>query len=122
MDIQSAGVLGLLYALVKLVEKLVDKREKAKQPSHYREDFLEKLGAVLEAQTHRIEASTAHFNQRLDSYDKIVLAVDPSTNYPRMWADSPQQKRTHDNVSNLIDIQEEMAKSVIEIHKAVKHG
>lgn len=111
MDTQTAGLLGLCYALVKIVEKILDQKYK-KVP--YREDFMERLGVMMEAHTNAIKEFREH-QQRIEP---IILATDENLT-PRLWPDKGQAKRTHDAVGNLVDITEEMGKSVSEIHRKV---
>ena len=110
----SHGASGLVGFCLLIIWNLVKNKGKAGS-SPYRQDFLEKLGEMLQRHTHEIQQVSAHLAEQ----GKVVLAVDPVTNFPRLWNDSPQQKRTHDAVTNLLEMQEEIAKSVSEIQRKI---
>jgi hypothetical protein len=104
-----AIVYGLLEAVKLLTKALIDKKNGVTKPQPtYKHDFMEKLGEMMEAHAKILNGIAS----RMERVEPLILAVDPATNYPRIWSDSPQQKRTHDNVSNLVELQEEMVKAM----------
>lgn len=110
-----AVIYGLLKAIEMLIKALVEKRNGKPQPA-YKHDFMEQL-------THMFAQLTESLKSIGDDVNQIktpIIAVDQSTNWPRVWTDSPQSKRTHDNVSTLVDTTHELTKLVTETHELVK--
>lgn len=115
MDATSVTALGVIYALIKIVEKLIEKREKQKTPS-YRDSFLEQLGGMMEANTKLLNSISA----KQERFEPIIMSVDAETNYPHIWANNKQAKRTHDNVNTLVETTHELARMVGDTHDLIK--
>ena len=118
MDYTQVGAIGLCYVLVKVIEKLIDIKAKPKALNPYREDFLERLGAMM-------EANTKELNKISESHAKIeplIVATDLDTNFPHIWTNHKQAKRTHENVNRVLEFQEELAKTQNDILKEVRNG
>lgn len=110
-----AVIYGLLKAIEMLIKALVEKRNGKPQPA-YKHDFMEQL-------THMFAQLTESLKSIGDDVNQIktpIIAVDQSTNWPRVWTDSPQSKRTHDNVSKLLETTEELAKIAGETQDLIK--
>lgn len=110
----SHGASGALGFSLWIIWNLIKNRGKEKS-APYRQDFLEKLGNMLQTHTDEIKKMSTH----LEEQGKVILAVDDN-NWPKTWgADSPMAKRTHQNVNTVLETQEEMAKNIAEINRKV---
>ncbi len=117
---ETAAVIAIVYGLleaVKLLTKaLIDKKNGVKPQPAYKNDFLEHVGKFFQEMTE----SLREMHTDIKEIKHISVVVDPVTNFPRIWNDSPQAKRTHDNVNRLADVTEEIAKTVTETAKNIE--
>lgn len=119
---ETVALVAVIYALLKSIEMLVkavvDKKKEKSSPRPYmhKEDIFEQLTAMFRQMTEALK----EIRSDVGSMKPTIMALDPNTNWPRTWTDSPQQKRTHDNVNRLVEVTEEIAKTTSETNEIVK--
>lgn len=116
---ETAAIIAVMYGLleaVKLLAKaLIDKKKGAAPQPAYKHDFMEQLKEAFAELTDSLRSMQADVQQ----IKSVTSTVDPATNWPRVWSDTPQQKRTHDSVGNMAAILQENSAMITEIHKKV---
>lgn len=119
MDILEFLKHGISGGLIAIIWYLIHQNGKKKQGDlpQYKSKFLEELGAVL----HEHTASMQRIEHRLEKYDPIILPVDPETNYPNIWSNNRQAKRTHETVSAINETLSELVNMTAEIDEKVSH-
>ena len=114
MDFTELGKHGISGMLVMVIWYLVHQKQ-AKNGGTGKHDFMEELGRMMAAQTKILNESHEHIQKMAP----VIMATDDNL-IPRSWADKKQGQRTHDNVSNLVDIQTELVKVVQDTYLEVK--
>ncbi len=107
----TAGAAIILAALKAFAAYEKSKGRGEKLPD-YKNKFLDELGDMLRAHTEEIR----EVNSQLTKFTPIIMAVD-GNNYPKVWSDHEQQRRTHENVNSLTESVPEIAKTLGEVHK-----
>jgi len=109
MEIMELGKNGLSGALVAIIWYLIHQKQ-SKNGSNGKHDFMERLGEMMHQQAVVLKG----ISDSMGKIEPIVVAVNPVTNFPRIWADSPSETQTTQDISTILDIQEELVKVVTE--------
>jgi hypothetical protein len=110
----TAGA-AIILASLKAFAAWEKKQGRGESLPAYKNKFFDELGDMMRAHTEEIRTVNSH----LAKYDPLITAVDQN-NYPKVWSDHEQLRRTHENVNNLMEINEELVKVVQDTYLEVK--